>query len=343
MGWSIGTISDFKSLERDWARINEAGANTPLLDPCFIVPLFDGFASGSESLAVFSQDGRIKAIGVFERRRRHVWQSFQPVVSPLGTWVCEPGLDMRHVLGGLVGALPGFGLLVALSQQDPSLARRPDDAGIIRTVDYIPTARLNIDGSFDDYWGARGKNLKHTVKRQRNKLSRDGVSARLEILTEKPDMARAVADYGRVESSGWKGRQDSAVRPDNALGRYYITMLEAFCKRGQGLVYRYLYDDRVVATDLCIHRDGTLFILKTTYDEAERATSPAQLMRNEAFRRFFDDGNFTAIEFYGRVMDWHTKLTDDVRTMYHINCYRYGLISRLHKPEATDEASRYAS
>ena len=78
-----------------------------------------------------------------------------------------------------------------------------------------------------------------------------------------------------------------------------------------------------------------MIILKTTYDETERATSPAHLMRHESLTDIFDNARFRRIEFYGRVKAWHTKLTEDVRTMFHVNRYRWPILANLHdaKPE----------
>jgi hypothetical protein len=53
-------------------------------------------------------------------------------------------------------------------------------------------------------------------------------------------------------------------------------------------------------------------------------------MREEATRTLFDEGRLGRIEFYGRVMEWHLRWTDEVRTMYHVNYYRWPVLRRLH-------------
>jgi hypothetical protein len=140
-----------------------------------------------------------------------------------------------------------------------------------------------------------------------------------------------VRDYGRLESAGWKAGSGSAVDAANAQGRFYTQMLEAFARVGGARVYRYWFGDQLVAMDLCIHERDCIVILKTAYDESVPANlSPALLMREEAVRGLFDDGRFARIEFYGRVMEWHTRWTDAVRTLYHLNLYRWPLLTRTH-------------
>jgi CelD/BcsL family acetyltransferase involved in cellulose biosynthesis len=335
MKWSVRPLAEFPALCQEWQDINAANWNTPLLLPKFVTPLIEEFATGKEVIAVLQNGGGPMAMGIFNRASRLGWQTFQPAVAPLGAWICGADVPLDEALRDLNGALPGLNLLVALSQQDPSLIARPEDHDRVRSFDYIPTARIEVEGPFDDYWRQRGKNLRHTVKRQRNKLARAGIDVRFEILTKPEEMAGAVRDYGAMESGGWKGEAGSAVHGDNHLGRFYTRLLEGFAEQGGAEVWRYWYDDKLVATDLCIHHAGTLVILKTTYDETERATSPAHLMRHEALSAIFENERFRRIEFYGRVKDWHTKLTDDIRTMFHVNRYRWPILANMHgaKPE----------
>ena len=82
--------------------------------------------------------------------------------------------------------------------------------------------------------------------------------------------------------------------------------------------------------NLCVCGNKSLIILKTTYDQSVKNTSPAMLMHEEIIKEIFQEREFVSIEFYGRVMDWHNKLTNNIRQMYHINYYRSGLIKYLH-------------
>lgn len=53
------------------------------------------------------------------------------------------------------------------------------------------------------------------------------------------------------------------------------------------------------------------------------------LMRQEMFQLIFEDKGIRRIEFYGKVMDWHTKWSDDFRVMYHINYYPWKLTRKI--------------
>ncbi|WP_229507807.1 GNAT family N-acetyltransferase [Massilia sp. Dwa41.01b] len=263
--------------------------------------------------------------------RRGAWATFQPAQAPIGLWLQQEGLDTERLARALLGALPGFPLILALTQMDPYLAPRPADGPCTRTLDYIDTARVTVRGSFDDYWNARGKNLRGNLKKQRARLEREGVATRMEVERQPGAMAQMVADYARLESAGWKGAEGTAVRADNAQGRYYHAMLENLAAQGKAGVYRYYFDEQLVAMDLCVEDGESIVVLKTAYDESVPSNlSPTLLMREEATRALFNEGRLERIEFYGRVMEWHTRWTEEVRTMYHVNYYRWPGLGRLH-------------
>jgi len=331
MMWQIVPAARFASYADAWDTLHAAGPAAPMLSAAFVAALLDGFGRDDELLVLCEQDGRPCAAAVLAPQGPGRWVTFQPAQAPLGLWLQLPGMALAPLLDSLMHALPGFALLLGLSQCDPLLAPRPADEGRMRTLDYIDTARIDVAGGFDDYWQERGKNLRNNLKKQRNRLAAEGVATRLETIASAAGIAEAMAAYGRLESAGWKARSGSAVGAGDAQDLFYRNMLEAFARRGQARIYRYWFGEQVVAMDLCILERDTIVILKTAYDEAAPAGfSPALLMREEACRDLFGEGRFSRIEFYGRVMEWHTRWTDAVRTLYHLNHYRWPALARTH-------------
>ena len=311
--------------------IVSAGGYPPFLRSDFLAPALREFGTGREILVVRGDGAEASAMGLFVRKTAGVWETFQPSQLPLGAFVQRAGRPIDETIGALVPALPGFGVVAAITQQDPAIVARPPDSPRLRTMDYIETAHVPVAGTFDDYWAARGKNLRTNVKRQRAKLADEGVAVHLDVVETPGAVAAAIAEYGRLETAGWKAGIGTAVAADNAQGRFYTSVFESFCARGAGRIYRYLFDDKVVAMDLCIEDAGVLVILKTAYDETYKNVSPASLMRHEYFRQIFDGGSIRRVEFYGKVMEWHRRWTDDVRTLYHINRYRSPWLRTTHE------------
>ena len=333
VSWKIVPASTFAEHAARWRELHEANSGSPLLSTDFVKALLDAFSTGQEILAWHECDGQTDTMAILATSRFGIWNTFQPSQAPLGLWLQRNAEAPIHLLPPLLRELPGLGFMLGITQCDPMLMQRPADNATLRTFDYIQTARITMGSydSFDAYWEARGKNLRNNLKKQRNRLRQDGIETRLEICREPHQMALAVTDYARLECSGWKAADGTAVNADNAQGSFYCRLLEAFAVRGAARVYRYWIGNKLGAMDLCIEGSNCIIVLKTAYDEGiARQLSPALLMREEACRGLFAEGRFERVEFYGRVMEWHLRWTDEIRSMYHLNGYRWIGLAQLH-------------
>lgn len=329
MTWNLHPIAHFAAFADQWDTLARSRPGTPFLESSFLQPILETFGSGDERLCLYQPKGQLCAAAILQRDRAGMWQTFQPSQLPLGAWISNENIELVSAGNTLLPKLPGLALGLGLSQLDSRFHARPADSPKVRTQDYIQTAWVDIDGDFEAYWEARGKNLKQNTRKQRNKLQAESTTTRLECITTAADVPQAIEDYGRLESAGWKTADGTAIHPDNAQGQFYQKMLGNFCRLGRGRIYRYWFGDKVVAMDLCIHDDSAIVILKTTYDESYKTVSPSTLMRQDEFQQLFEEQKFKRIEFYGKVMEWHTRWTTQSRDIYHANIYRHALVLRL--------------
>lgn len=323
MAWQILPAEKFSEYSDKWDTINKQTTDSPVLNAAFVTHSLASFGNGDEKLAIYEQGGDTLAITILCHKKFGVWDTWQPSQSPLGMWIIQDPSMTEELLRALAKKLPGIVLQIGLSQLDPSIFPRPSEGKRIKTLDYIQTASIPADTTYDQYWAARGKNLRHNLKRQRNRLEKDSVATKLHTITQTADVQQAIIEYGELENAGWKSTEGTAVHIDNDQGKFYAGLLNEFCKVGDGAIYQYFYNDKIVATDICIKQGGTFVILKTTYDESIKTSSPAFLMRQEIFQQLFPDPSISNIEFYGKVMDWHTKWSDNIRTLYHLNYRKF--------------------
>ncbi len=328
--WTLSTANQSSSpWAKEWDQLNDRAGALPFLASDVMLAALTHFGTGKELLAVGSCAGETVAMALLTRKNAITWESFQPSQLPLGAYLQLPEFRVDAAASTLLLALPKPALLLGLTQLDPAWLDRPQDSATTTVIDYIDTAWVNVAGSFDEYWAARGKNLRQNMRKQRNKLEADGIIPRLEILGTPDTISGAIVDYGRLESAGWKAEIGTAVQLDNAQGRFYRQILESACQRGEGVIYRYWFGEKVVAVDLCVKHHDTLVILKTTYDENYKAVSPAFLMREESFRKLFEEGAIKRIEFFGKMMEWHTRWTEHSRRLYHLTHYRWPWVRYL--------------
>lgn len=219
--------------------------------------------------------------------------------------------------------------MVGLTQRDPENQERPEESRNLRTLDYVRTGRIPINKSFDEYWAARSRNVIRQTGRRLRRLQENGIEPRLEAITDPDEIRHGVAEFGDLESTGWKGKAGTAVHSSNPQGVFYARVMEEFGRHGRGAVYRYRVNDATVAMELCIDDGETLPMLKTTYDESYRFYGPGFLMRCEILRGAFAKKGFRRVEFLGRLQPWQEKWCDEFRTIYHVNYYRWALLANI--------------
>lgn len=329
MEWTFFPVTAYEKYADSWDGLNRDGYNSPLLSSQFLMASLQAFQSGKEMLAILGDVKHPAAMCILVQRHRLAWDTFQPAQAPIGFWLMRPGMDMEATLTGLLHALPGFPLVLGVTQQDPMLIPRPQHSDRLLTFDYIPTSHIVLSEDFDAYWLERGKNLRQNMRTVRNRLEKNALSYELRCVTGVAEVSEAVANFGRMESAGWKAEQGTAVQFDSAQGRFYVNLLQSACSTGTGCAYCLTFNGVIVAMDMCLQQDGSVIVLKTTYDESYHDYSPAMLLHQEMLRLLMSSAEFGRLEFYGKVRDWQLRLTGEVRTMYHINVYRWAWVRRV--------------
>ncbi len=329
MDWKLVPAKQLAGLAAQWDALQARTLPHAFLRSDFLLCLLEQFGHGQELLAYCEQDGAWSAALLIQPQSMGRWNSFQPSQLPLGPVLLPDSEDIEAALQSLLRALPGLALTVGLTQLDSLVHAGPYEGPRLRRQHYIDTAWVDVENGFEAYWESRGKNLRQNTRKQLKKVEAGGATPRLDMIDTPQDVATAIKQYGVLEASGWKAELGTAISEDGAQGRFYRQALESAAAAGRARIYRYWFGDEVVAMDLCVHQEDRLVILKTAYQQAHQAVSPSTLMRAEEFKLLFDEGRFKRIEFFGRVMEWHTRWTDNSRQLFHLTAYRWGWLKAL--------------
>lgn len=323
MRWSVHAgLDKFDQLRDRWDALNLSRNNHILLDSGFVSILLRHAESRDVVLAV-NEDAEKPAMALLERKAPGVWETFQPSWAPLGLFLCGEGDHAGESVLSLIRALPGYALQLSVLQQDPTYSAFTgvDNCVGIEKSDYAQTARIKLAGTFQDYWDTREQKFRKNNDRRRRRLAEAG-SVDVNIIRDPADVKDAIYEFGRLESKGWKADGGTAVAADNAQGHLYRAVLEYFCKRDEAVIYQLRINGQVIATDLCVVRGDMFVLLKNTYDEAWSAYAPGVLLREDVLRGLCDEGRVRNYEFYGPLMDYQLRWTSDIRTLYHVTCFR---------------------
>lgn len=222
-------------------------------------------------------------------------------------------------------SLPGYAVQFGVLQQDPKCAglSLEGNSNWVEKLDYLQTARIPLEGTFQEYWAAREDRLRRNNDRLRRRMTEKGSTPEFVVIRDPARVRDAVLDCGRLESSGWKASVGTAMSADDPQGRFYRAVLEYYCRRSEGVIYQLRVGGQVVATDLCLTRREMSIVLRTTYDEDWKAYAPGVLLREDIIRSLYAEGRVREYEFYGPLMEYQLRWTRDTRTVYHLTCFRH--------------------
>jgi len=325
----IPVLGELGEWRPQWDTLNaRLCRSNPYFGSRFVEPLLSHFGTGRERLCVHSSDGRIDGMLILAPRRLGVWATFLPAQSQIAPLLVEQPSALKTLLGKLPGPVWALELLSQDPDWTPLLKDDPDLR--LNWSDHALTISVRLDGSFDQYWDSRAKQLRKNVKRYLRRLREAGMELRLLHRAAPMEMASAVVRYGDLESTGWKGRAGTAIHRSNEQGRFYQDVMEQFAAADAASVYELYFDEELVASRLCLHSDDMLVILKTTYKESMAGYAPGRLLLYSVLQREFELARAKTVEFYTDANPEQVQWSTGQRPIRHATLFRSPLIKGAH-------------
>lgn len=299
-----------------------------MLDGAFVDALLRHFGDRGAQLAVATSAGVPVAMLLLHGQSRGlgVWSSYLPSQTQIGPTL----LPADTPLDGLFAVLPGYASEVDLLCNDPRFGDWRDLPGRpVKTLPHALTMNVALRESFDDYWAQRPRKLIQNMRRYLRRLQSEGGTERLVVISSREDMSAAVARYAELESSGWKGREGTAVSSDNPQGRFYADVMREFAARGEAMVYELWLDDQLLASRMLLLRPGMAVMLKTAFDERFERLAPGRVLLLRTLEDLFRRAPGAVVEFYTNadadLLAWSTSQ----RWIQHVSVYRHAGLPAL--------------
>lgn len=326
LDWQLHPLTPAQGLgphRQAWERLNERlMKGHGMLDGDFVDALLRHFGEDGALLATASRDGEAVAMLLLNPQTRGlgVWSSFLPAQTQIGPSLIPDGLE----LGGLLAALPGHAGELDLLCNDPrfgdlrELPRLP-----VRSQPHALTMNVSLRGSFDDYWAQRPRKLIQNMRRYMRRLQSESAGERLVVIERADEMAAAVQRYAALESSGWKGREGTAISSDSPQGRFYAEVMRDHAARGQALVYELWLGEDLLASRMLLLCNGMAVMLKTTFHEQFDRFAPGRILLLRTLEDLFNRAPGGCVEFYTNadadLLAWSTSQ----RWIHHVSLYRH--------------------
>jgi CelD/BcsL family acetyltransferase involved in cellulose biosynthesis len=149
-----------------------------------------------------------------------------------------------------------------------------------------PVLRRAKDGEAYLHEFLSGKDRQELRRRERRLLEMGNL--RRVVLGPKDDVGRWIDDFLRLEASGWKGKQGTALACSEANRRFAIEVFGAAHARGRLEMVGIDLDGRPIARSVGFLAGEGAFAFKPAYDEAFARFSPGIISEVARIRNFHD-------------------------------------------------------
>lgn len=287
------------------------------------------FGHESLVLATLTCGGAVHAHALLEPAGLWRWRVFTPSQAPLPLIVTHPDLAVAQSAARLLQEIGQLAVLLDVPRYDDECVPLEGlDQSRLHKVDWGTTISISNEGNFEGYWQARSKNLRHNIRRYLKRVEAQTRGIQLVKPNGPREVREAVLRYSLLESSGWKGRQRTALRPDNIQGRFYGDLLSDFATSGGTRVYELYIDGMLAASKLMVQSEDMLVALKTTYRESMRSFAPGRLVNYFMLLDVMSGPSPRIIEFFTRAnadtMEWATSS----RRLADVTIYRSPMFGR---------------
>ncbi len=206
-------------------------------------------------------------------------------------------------------------------RRDDDLVRAANRRGMWTSTDSRHTSPIvETDGDFNAWrdgskqrWGAPLERFRRKAVRERG--------AELALVFAPEDLDSELDECLQVETSGWKGKEETAVLSQPETTNFYRGVAAAFHQRGELRLSTLRLDGRLAAFDLCLLHRRRLYLLKTGYDESFRKLAPGLVLQLSVIERCFET-DLDAFELLGGDAEWKRKFATTERQHVSLRSFR---------------------
>lgn len=320
----IGELREFMDAREEWNGLATA-VGSPFLSHEWLRAWWTGFGRGEPTcVLVRAPNGTLTAAALCRRGTGSLTSATNP---ESGDWDVlateEPARRRAWDAIASVGAL-------RVRLERLSGAHVGSAASALRSAGYSVTGARGplspwrpLPSSRDELLTSISGNARSQFRRRRRDLAREG-----KLVLRRGAGARDLDIVLRLEGSGWKRREGSAVLSDSRSDALYREFAASAAARGWLRLYLLELDGRPIAADLGCAFAGGGFLLKTGFDESYSRFSPGLVLRGEVLQASIDEG-LEHYDFLGGPDSYKLRWGTEVRPRLTLWGYR-GLATPTH-------------
>ena len=329
--YSVDLVSDkasFLALEGEWnAAVERAGIAHPFLRHEWVRMWWEAFGESRQlNILAVRHAGRVCAIAplMFERAQMYGMpvrrlQFLQNDHTPRTDFIIADHAEdsYRALWHGVLDAGPRWDVL-QLSQLPCESGSREKFAQLAMAAgrqtgvwESGAAPYLQLSSTWHAYLNGLSSKFRQNLRNRLSRLSQIGEPT-LEVLEDPRHIRAGRADAQRLEDSGWKASEGTAIASDELVRHFYTLMTE----RAEDCPWlRLLFlsvGGRRIATAYAAVYANKLFLLKTGYDPEFAKCSPFKMLTYFALQHAFDQG-YSEFDFLGDTEPWKLEWTSTTR------------------------------
>ena len=319
------SLDELEAVASEWNELALMAAN-PFVTVEWLTSWWSAFGVGQPViLALRDRTGRLIGGAFCFKDRRRLETPANPGTG-YGHWdvLARDGDARRDVWHALAAnAPPRLRLAGLLDDRGAVQSAREEltSAGFaVFTRRGSPCPYLVLPDQWETLLRGVSRNLRSQVARKGKGLERMG-AVRFRTVTGGEELPAALEDLFRLEASGWKAREGTAILSDPASAALYRSFAARASQRGWLRLHLLELDGRPIAGDLGCVFAGTEFLLKTGFDERLADASPGLVLLARTLEATIAEGH-KAYDFLGGAQHYKLRWGAEPRQRFTLLGYR---------------------
>jgi hypothetical protein len=205
-------------------------------------------------------------------------------------------------------------------------ALRSAGYGVLPSVREESCPYVVLPRNFDELLASRSRNARQQVRSRRRDLHRAG-KVRFRTTSDGTEVERDFDAFVRLEASGWKGREGTAITSHPGASSFYHAFVRRAAECGWLRLHLLELNGILIAGSLVVAFGGEGFFIKTAFDESYAQLAPGAVLMAEMLRAACEEG-LRGMDLLGRADQYKMRWTESTRPRQHLRVYR-GPVGRI--------------
>lgn len=327
-------MSAIRSLAPAWNRLVHSGELNPWNDAIWMECYWGAFGKQDSDLvvhALFDSDRLVAVVPLL--RRGGLLSSWSHAGNAHSAYWVIAWQDPRVEVAGRI--LDHLLSSTALLDVRPTHSNGPAARALVAAArerrlpvaveDYTGDVIIDVPGSWDRCRELLSHNLRNATARKRRGLERLG-QVEFDVVRGGETLDSVLQECYGVETLGWKALRGSPIVARPETTRFYTDLAHASAKAGRLAIYTLRVDGKLVAFEYCLRGQGTIEMLKLSYDPSLSSHSPGNVLRFLLLEREATEGSITTYHM-GRPADasgWKLRWATRVEPLARLRVYGPG-------------------